>query len=121
MDFHRRHSAMATLATVRVENASRYGTVQVDETERVTDFAEKTNKPMSGLINAGVYIFNESIFPHIPAGPASLERDVFPVLLDCGIYAQEQRGLFLDIGTPADYARAQHLQESLKTAARGQL
>ncbi len=41
--------------------------------------------------------------------PASLERDVFPRLLDQGVYAEEQRGLFIDIGTPADYARAQEL------------
>jgi mannose-1-phosphate guanylyltransferase len=45
----------------------------------------------------------------IPEGPASLEKDVFPRLLDQGIYAQEQHGKFIDIGTPADYARAQEL------------
>ncbi len=51
--------------------------------------------------------------------PGSLERDVFPRLLDQGVYAQEQHGMFIDIGTPADYLRAQQLCDSLNEAASG--
>ena len=43
----------------------------------------------------------------IPAGPCSLEKDLFPELLTQGMYAFEQDGMFIDIGTPEDYARAQ--------------
>jgi len=121
MDFHRRTSAAVTLAVVRVKNTGRYGTVQVDRTGRVEGFAEKTEKTKSGLVNGGVYIFNKSILQHIPSGHSSLEKDVFPALIDCGVYAQEQHGIFIDIGTPVDYARAQQLHASLNTAARGLL
>jgi NDP-sugar pyrophosphorylase family protein len=60
-------------------------------------------------VNAGVYVFSREVWQYLPEGPASLEKDVFPRLLDPGVYAQEQHGIFIDIGTPADYARAQEL------------
>lgn len=110
MAFHRRHDgAVATMAVLHVENASRYGTVHVNPSGRVTGFAEKTGSETPGVVNGGIYVFNHSVLQQIPEGPASLERDVFPRLLEQGVYAQEQHGMFIDIGTPADYARAQQL------------
>jgi NDP-sugar pyrophosphorylase family protein len=38
---------------------------------------------------------------------------VLPRLCERGVYGKEQRGMFIDIGTPADYARAQELLRSL--------
>ncbi len=115
--FHRAHDpALATMAVIRVPSASRYGTVQVDTSGRVTCFAEKTGSEVPVLVNGGIYIFSHSVLQCIPEGTASLERDVFPLLLDQGVYAQEQRGMFIDIGTPADYARAQELLRSLSEA-----
>jgi NDP-sugar pyrophosphorylase family protein len=108
--FHRAHvGAIASMAVLRVEDASRYGTVRVDGVGRVSGFAEKTGSNAPGLVNGGVYVFTPTVLQSIPEGPASLERDVFPPLLYKGVYAQEQRGMFIDIGTPADYARAQEL------------
>ena len=119
MEFHRSHDAMATMAVLRVDDTSRYGTVNADANGRVRGFAEKTGSDTPGLVNGGVYIFNHSVLQYIPEGPASLERDVFPRLLDHGVYAQKQRGMFIDIGTPSDYARAQQLCDSLSQAALG--
>jgi D-glycero-alpha-D-manno-heptose 1-phosphate guanylyltransferase len=108
--FHRGHAnAIASMAVLRVENASRYGTVQVDSANRVSGFREKTGSDSPGLVNGGVYVFSQAVLQRIPGGPVSLERDVFPRLLDDGVYAQEQHGIFIDIGTPADYERAQEL------------
>jgi NDP-sugar pyrophosphorylase family protein len=117
MEFHRGHDAMATIAVFRVENTNRYGTVNVDGDGRVQGFAEKTGRDVPGLVNGGVYIFKQSVLQCIPEHPSSLEKDIFPRLLDHGVYAQEQRGMFIDIGTPADYARAQALCDSLNNAA----
>ncbi|HSZ63759.1 MAG TPA: nucleotidyltransferase family protein [Terriglobales bacterium] len=108
--FHRGHAgALASMAVLRVENASRYGTVRVDSNNRVSGFMEKTGCESPGLVNGGVYVFDQAVSRRIPEGPVSLERDVFPRLLDDGVYAQEQHGMFIDIGTPADYERAQEL------------
>ena len=110
MSFHRAHpKAVATVAVVPVEQAARYGTVNVDSSDRINGFTEKTGNNASGLVNGGVYVFNQAVWEFIPEGPASLERDIFPRLLDLGVYACEQRGMFIDIGTPSDYQRAQEL------------
>jgi D-glycero-alpha-D-manno-heptose 1-phosphate guanylyltransferase len=122
MAFHRSHDAMATIAVFNVENTNRYGTVNVDANGRVLGFAEKTGREVPGLVNGGVYVFKRAVLECIPEHQSSLEKDIFPRLVDQGVYAQEQHGMFIDIGTPADYARAQGLYDSLNTAAsRGRI
>jgi D-glycero-alpha-D-manno-heptose 1-phosphate guanylyltransferase len=116
MRLHREREAMASIAVVGVENASRYGTVLMDSDGRVAGFTEKSGSEFPGLINGGVYVFKRSALEHFPEGPASLERDVFPRLLSRGVYALEQKGIFIDIGTPEDYARAQQICDRLNNA-----
>jgi NDP-sugar pyrophosphorylase family protein len=112
--FHRSHAgAVVTMAVVRVEDAGRYGTVLLDASDRVTNFAEKTGSHLPGLVNGGAYVFSQAVWRHLPEGPATLESDVLPGLCEHGVYGKEQRGMFIDIGTPADYARAQELLRSL--------
>lgn len=115
--FHRKHGGLVSMAVRRVPDAARYGTVQLDSQSRVIGFSEKLGVSVPGIINAGVYVFSHSVLQHIPEGPSSLERDVFPLLLGHGLYALEQQGMFIDIGTPEDYARAQTLCQSLYQAA----
>jgi NDP-sugar pyrophosphorylase family protein len=117
IQFHREHGGLISMAVRRVSDASRFGTVEVDAHNRVVGFREKMGAHVSGIINAGVYLFNRAIQEHIPDGPASLEKDVFPRLLENGIYALELHGMFIDIGTPDDYARAQELHGSLTEAS----
>jgi D-glycero-alpha-D-manno-heptose 1-phosphate guanylyltransferase len=117
IQFHRLSGGIATMAAVRMKNESRYGTVVADAAGRVTGFAEKTGGGQAALVNAGIYVFNGAIFGHIPDGTASLEKDVFPQILNCGVYALEHQGVFIDIGTPEDYARAQGICERLYEAA----
>jgi len=114
--FHRKSGGLATMAVVRIKNEMRYGTVRVTTANRVSGFTEKSEGDSTGLVNAGIYVFSRRLFDHIPEGPASLERDIFPKLLEHGVYALEQNGLFIDIGTPEDYARAQELSERLGQA-----
>lgn len=115
--FHRGHGGVVSIAGWRARNAARYGTVRMEATGRVTAFAEKTGNDSPGLINGGVYVFSRAALEHIPETPASLERDVFPHLLDHGVYALEQHGMFIDIGTPEDLACAQPLCDRLNEAA----
>jgi NDP-sugar pyrophosphorylase family protein len=115
--FHRGHNGPVSMAVLQVENAARYGTVKMEARGRVSGFSEKTGRENLGVVNAGVYVFNHAVFEFIPDGPASLERDVFPRILDRGLYAQEQHGMFIDIGTPQDYALAQQLYRRLSESA----
>jgi D-glycero-alpha-D-manno-heptose 1-phosphate guanylyltransferase len=118
--FHREHGGLVSIAVTNVRNASRYGTVQVASDNRVIGFMEKAHSDTPGLINGGVYVFSGAALEYIPDATGSLEKDVFPQLLRHGVFAMEQQGMFIDIGTPEDYARAQHLYENLYDAAVSQ-
>jgi NDP-sugar pyrophosphorylase family protein len=115
--FHRAHGGLVSMAVVHVGDASRYGTVEVDGRHRVRGFSEKTGNAAPGLVNAGVYVFSRAVLEYIPEGAVSLEKTVFPHLLDHGVYASKQDKTFIDIGTPQDYARAQDLCDRLYQAA----
>ena len=115
--FHRGHGGLVSMAVRKVRDASRYGTVQLDAHFRVVGFWEKKNIRAPGIVNGGVYLFGSGALQYLSHGPASLENDIFPRLLDHGVYAAEQVGVFIDIGTPEDYARAQSLRQSLSQAA----
>lgn len=117
IQFHRDRRALVSMAVVKVEDSSRYGTVQVDSNQKVIGFVEKAGSSGPGWVNAGVYVFSPEVLQFIPQGRSSLEKDVFPCLLGKGVYAQEHSGMFIDIGTPEDYARAQQLCDRLYDAA----
>ncbi len=117
--FHRESGGIASMAVLRMKNKMRYGTVQLTSGGRVSGFVEKSDGDSASFVNVGIYVFDRRIFEYLPEGPASLERDIFPKLLVHGVYALEQQGVFIDIGTPEDYARAQNLFDQLSEAASG--
>lgn len=117
LSFHQAHGGLISIAVRKVENALRYGTVKVDADNRIIGFAEKAASQASGLVNGGIYLFKRAVLSRISEGPGSLEKDIFPRLLADGMYAFEQHGMFIDIGTPEDYARAQEICEKLYRAA----
>jgi mannose-1-phosphate guanylyltransferase len=112
---HERTGARATLALIAVEDPSAYGLVRLAADHSVTAFLEKPGageKPAAAaginLINAGAYILERDVldvFP--PAGTnASIEREVFPVLVGEGLFGFAADGYWLDIGTPERYLQA---------------
>jgi len=117
LKFHRERGGMVTMAVIGMQNASRYGTVQTDGNRRLTAFVEKGSGEGPGLINGGVYVIDRALREYLPERPASLEKDVLPKVLNHGVYALEQHGMFIDIGTPEDYERAQQLRDRLYQAA----
>src|SRR5207237_10488962 len=93
-----------------VADVTRYGSVALDHDGRITQFVEKGACAGPGLINAGVYLVRKQIVRDLPAGTAiSLEREVFPRLLDRGVYGLVCTGLFIDMGIPSDLRQAQTL------------
>src|SRR5258705_6586031 len=76
--FHREHGGSASIAVRRVSDAGRYGTVRVDEKNRVVRFSEKMGIPESGVINGGIFVFKREVLRRNSKGPCSLEKDVIP-------------------------------------------
>ncbi len=90
-----------------LEDASRYGSLTYDSDYNLISFAEK--KSGAGVINAGVYLFRNSLINQFPSQkPLSFEHDVFPQLLKqgCKIKVHITEAPFLDIGTPESLAQA---------------
>ncbi|HLY74276.1 MAG TPA: sugar phosphate nucleotidyltransferase, partial [Planctomycetota bacterium] len=104
---HRRRKAQLTILLTRVEDAARYGGVDVGPDGSVLGFVEK-GRSGPGLINAGVYVLGREGVQEIPAGRSvSLEREVLPARIGRGFYAQWGSYPFLDIGTPESYRQAE--------------
>jgi NDP-sugar pyrophosphorylase family protein len=105
---HRDGSALATILVTRVEDASRYGSVESDDGGSVTAFREKQPGVGAGWINAGVYVVATRRLLTIPAGRAvSLEREVFPLWVGDRFHVFRAESAFIDIGTPESYAAAE--------------
>jgi len=102
--FHAAGQSRATVALVEVEDAERFGRVELGSDGRILRFEEK-GRPGPGLISAGVYVFDRRVFEEIPNGPISLEKDVLPSLIGRGVYGMPSNGNFVDIGVPEEYRR----------------
>lgn len=98
-------AAAAVMALRHVMDVGRYGSVDLDN-DFVSAFNEK-GRHGPGWINGGVYCLRREAIDLLPNGASSLERDLFPALINrkqlCGICCE---GAFIDIGVPDDLARA---------------
>jgi len=109
ISFHQRELAAVTLYLTEVPDARAFGCVPIDEKGNVTAFLEKMENPVTNLINAGCYIFDETVFQQIPAETVvSVERETFPKILEEGLVVKGfvDRSYWLDIGTPAALIKA---------------
>lgn len=113
----REKNADIAMVLQEVPDVSRYGSVSIDAEGRVVEFVEKGSRTGGGLINAGIYLLRKEIVSALAAGAAiSLERDVFPEFLGKKFYGVISRGMFIDIGIPADLERA---QDALRSVSGG--
>lgn len=110
LEFHKSNRAEATISVIEVpiEEASRYGIMNAEESGRVYEFEEKPEKPRSTLASMGVYIFNWRVLrEHLVRdnGDSSSEHDfgknIIPEMLGDGrsLWAYKFRGYWRDVGT----------------------
>ncbi len=102
--------ALGAVALFRVADASARGRVERDASGRITRFIEKDAAHRGpAWVNGGLYAFAPRAWRYLPAeGVASLEREVLPRLAAEGrLQGCEAAGEFWDIGTPADWERAE--------------
>jgi len=105
-DQHMHTGATLTMALRSVDDCSRYGRV-ITENNRIVAFLEK-GEAGSGLINAGVYLINPSLFvPFNMPRAFSFEKDfMLSYLAMIKPHTFCTHDYFIDIGIPDDYARA---------------
>jgi glucose-1-phosphate adenylyltransferase len=110
IDLHRSSQAEVTCAvrTVPLEEAHRFGILEVDGDGRVTDFIEKPPNPTSNLVSMGVYVFSWQVLREVLSHDrVDFGRDVLPWMVNArrGVYAYEFKGYWQDVGTVESYWR----------------
>lgn len=111
---HRETGAVGTISLKEVEPAEvvHYGVVEqdADDDRRIRGFVEKPATPdlaPSRLINAGAYLLDQSVLGLIePERLVSMEKEIFPQLLDDGFYGSTFTGQWIDVGDPARLLQA---------------
>jgi mannose-1-phosphate guanylyltransferase len=109
-----RHSdfgGLATIALTPVEDPSRYGVVPLQPDGRVEAFIEKPEPGTApcNWINAGTYVLEPEVLALIdPTRKVSIEREVFPILVEQGrLFGVQSDAYWIDAGTPEAYLQAQ--------------
>lgn len=117
VQFHREKKADATVCTIRVplDEASRYGIVDVDDNYRVREFVEKPPNPPGNLASMGVYIFNYAVLEKMLEEDQALKgsnhdfgKDILPrmVIENMNVFAYPYGGYWIDVGTIDAYWEA---------------
>jgi len=108
--FHTKMESDLSFVLCKQSNSGDFGNVSVGADGRLKAFNEKTTHS-SGLINAGIYLFNKDILKHLPPKtPSSLETEFFPAIIrnkKCFGFVTEAQ--VMDIGTPERYTQSQEV------------
>ena len=108
IEMHRESGAEVTCAvrTVPIEEAHRFGILDVAGDGRVTAFIEKPANPPSNLVSMGVYVFSwPAMRDLLSPDRVDFGRDVLPWMVEQGrrVYAYEFAGYWQDVGTVEAY------------------
>jgi glucose-1-phosphate adenylyltransferase len=117
IQFHRENEADVTVCTIRVpiEDASRFGILDVDEDYRVKDFVEKPENPPGNLASMGVYVFNYgALEQYLTLDQSNTEsakdfgKSIVPAMVEDGmrVFAYPYGGYWIDVGTIEAYWEA---------------
>lgn len=117
LQFHRDKKADATVCTIRVpmDEASRYGILDVEDDYRVRDFIEKPANPPGNLASMGVYIFSYPVLEQLlqddqkrKTSNHDFGKDILPrmVIEGMSVYAYPYGGYWIDVGTIDAYWEA---------------
>jgi glucose-1-phosphate adenylyltransferase len=109
-DFHREKGADMTICTLRVplEEASRYGILDVGDDYSVRAFVEKPKNPPSNLASMGIYIFNYNVLEQLlkedqkdKNSSHDFGKDIIPRMVNHNmkVFAYPYGGYWVDVGT----------------------
>lgn len=100
VSYHREKGGIATISLWPVDDPTPFGVVELAEDGRIRRFQEKPKREeaFSNLINAGAYALEEEILGYIGKGFVSMEREVFPNILEEGMFGFEFTGHWIDCG-----------------------
>ena len=115
LDFHKANKADITIACmpVPIEEASRFGIMVTDDSNRITEFEEKPEHPSSNLASMGIYIFSwpvlkEALIALKDQNGCDFGKHILPYCKEKGqrLFAYEYNGYWKDVGTLGSYWEA---------------
>jgi len=111
VDFHREKDADVTLAVIPFpeEELQAFGTVVIDNDQRIVRFQEKVRRPQSNLVSMGVYLFKREVMYEWLGheGWHDFGRNVFPRMVTRQrLFAYTFNDYWRDVGTLQAYWRA---------------
>lgn len=109
VNFHNKQKAALTIATHTRHIKIDLGVLEIDHDQRVTKYVEKPEKTYD--VSMGIYVYEPRVLRFIEQGKYLDFPDLVMRLLRKGekVCAYSSQCLWLDIGRPDDYARAQEL------------
>jgi len=109
-DFHIKKEALLSIVLVRSKTTQDYGSVTLNDSQRIAGFNEKVVGGSENIINAGIYLMTKDIFSYMPEQDSfSLEYDLFPKIVNDRCYGFLTDSEFLDIGIPERYEKARRM------------
>src|SRR5207247_1944098 len=84
LNFHREKRALATMALKAIDTRLDYGVTLINNQGQITRFMEKPQwkDVCSNTVNTGIYVFEPSVFAHMPKGKIyDFGHDLWPLLL----------------------------------------
>lgn len=106
---HEKNGADVTIAALNVseEDAHRFGILEVDEKDRITNFVEKPKHPRSTLASMGIYLFNYKLLREELKCDAKLDtehdfgKNIIPNMLEKKkkLVIHRFEGYWKDVGT----------------------
>ena len=104
----RPRGCVMTMMTFRTDTPSSCGIVELDEHGVLVDFHEKVASPPGNLANGAVYILSAELLDRMGKDLHAVKDFSTEVLhrFIGRIYTYETGEIFMDIGTPESYARA---------------
>jgi NDP-mannose synthase len=109
VSFHREQKAALTIAVHKREVKIDLGVIELDGGNTVSRYLEKPTSTHN--VSMGIYVYEPSVLRYIEPGHYLDFPDLVMQLLKVGerVCAYPSNALWLDIGRPDDYARAQQL------------
>ncbi|MBL8157851.1 MAG: glucose-1-phosphate adenylyltransferase, partial [Anaerolineae bacterium] len=117
VDYHEQKGADVTVCTINVplDEASRYGIVDVEDDLRIRMFVEKPKNPPGTLANMGVYLFSYPVLERLLEEDRTMAntshdfgKDILPRMVREGMrmFAFPYGGYWIDVGTVEAYWEA---------------
>ena len=103
ISYHKSKKAIATIGLTKYSTKMSYGFIETEKNGLVRSWSEKPE--ISGLINAGLYVFEPSFLTSIPKGTIFGMDSAFESVIKGNrkVFGYEIEGGFLDIGDRRTY------------------